>query len=45
MPLFLKGKYTVKQPVFHSDVVTGIMNSLYDPDAVGQTYEAVGPER
>jgi len=44
-PLFLKGKYTVKQPVFHSDVVTGIMNSLYDPDAVGQTYEAVGPER
>jgi len=45
VPLFLKGKYTVKQPVFHSDVVTGIMNSLYDPDAVGQTYEAVGPER
>ena len=23
----------------------GIMNSLYDPEAIGQTYEAVGPER
>ena len=22
----------------------GIMNSLYDPSAVGETYEAVGPE-
>ena len=21
------------------------MNSLYDPEAVGQTYEAVGPDR
>lgn len=45
VPLYLKGKYTVKQPVFMSDVVTGIMNSLYEPSAVGQTYEAVGPER
>jgi len=45
VPLFMKGQYTVKQPVFHSDLVTGIMNSLYDPAAVGQTYEGVGPER
>jgi NADH dehydrogenase (ubiquinone) 1 alpha subcomplex subunit 9 len=45
VPLFMKGLNTVKQPVFMSDVVTGIMNSLYDPEAVGQTYEAVGPER
>eukprot|EP00088_Acartia_fossae_P011053 TRINITY_DN1553_c0_g1_i1.p1 TRINITY_DN1553_c0_g1~~TRINITY_DN1553_c0_g1_i1.p1 ORF type:complete len:439 (-),score=115.43 TRINITY_DN1553_c0_g1_i1:325-1611(-) len=45
IPLYLKGKYTVKQPVFWSDVVSGIMNSLYDSDAIGQTYEAVGPER
>lgn len=45
IPLYLKGNYTVKQPVHMSDVVTGIMNSLYDPEAIGQTYEAVGPER
>jgi len=45
VPLYLKGKYTVKQPVHMSDVVTGIMNSLHDPDAAGQTYEAVGAER
>jgi len=45
IPLFLKGLYTVKQPVWMSDVATGIMNSLYDPTALGQTYEAVGPQR
>jgi len=45
IPLYLKGKYSVKQPVHVSDLVTGIMNSLYDPEAVGQTYEATGPER
>ena len=28
-----------------SDLVTGIMNSLYDPAAIGQTYEALGPQR
>ena len=27
------------------DIISlGIMNSLYDPSAVGETYEAVGPE-
>jgi len=45
VPLYLKGHYTVKQPVHVSDLATGIMNSLYDPEAVGQIYEAVGPER
>ena len=31
---------------FYFTVVNiGIMNSLYDPEAIGQTYEAVGPER
>jgi len=44
-PLYMKGLYTVKQPVWMSDVATGIMNSLYDPTAIGQTYEAVGPQR
>jgi len=43
-PLYLKGKYTVKRPVHLTDVTSGIMNSLYDPSAVGETYEAVGPE-
>lgn len=45
VPLWGKGEMTVKQPVYMSDLVTGIMNSLYDPEAVGQTYEAVGPQR
>lgn len=45
IPLFMKGLYTVKQPVWMSDVVTGIINSLHDPAALGQTYEAVGPQR
>ena len=36
---------TVKQPIWMSDLVTGIMNSLYDPAALGETYEAVGPDR
>merc|ERR1719233_1489275 len=41
----MKGEPTVKQPVHMSDLVTGIMNSLYDPAAVGQTYEGVGCQR
>lgn len=45
VPLFAKGEMTVKQPVHMSDVTSGIMNSLYDPSAVGQTYEAVGSQR
>jgi len=44
-PLFMRGLYTVKQPVYLGDVTDGIMNSLHDPEAVGQTYEAVGPQR
>jgi len=45
LPLFGRGELTVKQPIWMSDLVTGIMNSLYDPAAIGQTYEAVGPQR
>ena len=41
----LQGELTMKQPIFHSDLATGIMNSLHDPEAVGQTYEAMGPQR
>jgi len=45
MPLFGKGEMTLKQPIHMSDLVTGIMNSLYDPAAIGETYEAMGPQR
>jgi len=45
VPLFTKGELVVKQPVWMSDVVSGIMNSLHDPEAVGTTYEAVGSQR
>jgi len=45
VPLYGKGLMTIKQPIFHYDVVSGIMNSLYDPSAVGQIYEAMGPNR
>jgi len=45
MPLFGKGEMTFKQPIYMSDLVTGIMNSLYDPAAIGETYEAMGPQR
>ena len=43
--LLMQGELTMKQPIFHSDLATGIMNSLHDPEAVGQTYEAMGPQR
>jgi len=45
LSLFGRGELTMKQPIFHSDLATGIMNSLHDPEAVGQTYEAMGPQR
>jgi len=45
VPLFTKGELVVKQPVWMSDVVSGIMASLHDPAAVGTIYEAVGPQR
>jgi len=43
--LYGKGELTIKQPLHLSDLVSGIMASLYDPSALGQTYEAVGPQR
>jgi len=44
-PLWLKGHYSVKQPVHLNDLTDGIMAALADPEAAGQTYEAVGPQR
>lgn len=41
----MQGELTIKQPLHLSDLVSGIMASLYDPSALGQTYEAVGPQR
>merc|ERR1712019_32707 len=43
--LYGKGEMTVKQPIFRSDLVDGVMASLHDPNALGQIYEAVGPQR
>jgi len=45
IPLWKKGEETIKAPVYVQDVAFGIMNSLKDPTAVGQTFEAVGPNR
>ncbi|XP_037086953.1 NADH dehydrogenase [ubiquinone] 1 alpha subcomplex subunit 9, mitochondrial-like [Pollicipes pollicipes] len=45
MPLYGKGEHTIKQPVFVGDVALGVVKALASPDAVGQTYEAVGPHR
>ncbi|XP_023214947.1 NADH dehydrogenase [ubiquinone] 1 alpha subcomplex subunit 9, mitochondrial-like isoform X1 [Centruroides sculpturatus] len=45
LPLWKKGNETIKQPVFVSDVAKGIVNSVFDDDAIGKTFEAVGPRR
>uniref|UniRef100_U5EV20 NADH dehydrogenase [ubiquinone] 1 alpha subcomplex subunit 9, mitochondrial n=1 Tax=Corethrella appendiculata TaxID=1370023 RepID=U5EV20_9DIPT len=45
MPLWYAGERTIKQPVSVSDVAQGIVNAIKDHDAVGQTYQAVGPRR
>lgn len=45
LSLYAKGELTAKQPIFMSDLASGIINSLHDPSAVGETYEAMGPQR
>ncbi|XP_063597479.1 NADH dehydrogenase [ubiquinone] 1 alpha subcomplex subunit 9, mitochondrial-like [Penaeus indicus] len=45
LPLPKAGKGIWKQPVYVSDVAQGIINAIKDHDAVGKTYEAVGPRR
>lgn len=42
MPLWKKGEATIKQPVFVSDLVSGIMAAIKDPDTAGKIYQAVG---
>ncbi|KAJ9585216.1 hypothetical protein L9F63_002979 [Diploptera punctata] len=45
LPLWHKGEKSIKQPVYVSDVAAAIVNAIKDPDAVGKTYQAVGPRR
>jgi len=45
MPMWEKGEKTIKQPVFLSDVATGVINALKDPETAGKTYDAIGPKR
>lgn len=45
IPIWREGTDTVKQPVFSSDVATGVTNAIFDTDAPGNTYYCVGPER
>ncbi|XP_014256435.1 NADH dehydrogenase [ubiquinone] 1 alpha subcomplex subunit 9, mitochondrial-like [Cimex lectularius] len=45
MPLYKKGEYTEKQPVFVEDVAAGIVNACKDRMARGNVYQAVGPNR
>lgn len=42
MSLYKKGEETIKQPVFVSDVVQGIINAARDPDTRCQVYQAIG---
>uniref|UniRef100_A0A6M2DIT6 NADH dehydrogenase [ubiquinone] 1 alpha subcomplex subunit 9, mitochondrial n=1 Tax=Xenopsylla cheopis TaxID=163159 RepID=A0A6M2DIT6_XENCH len=45
MPIWDNGEKAIKQPVYVSDVAQGIVNAIRDPDAVGKTFQAVGPRR
>jgi len=45
MPLWNRGVGIGKQPVYVSDLASGIMKSIFDPDAPGKTFQAVGPRR
>lgn len=45
MPLWKKGEATIKQPVHVSDLTSGIVAAIRDPDTAGKTYQAVGPKR
>lgn len=45
MPMWAKGEKTIKQPVHATDLAQGIINAIQDHEAVGKTYQAVGPHR
>jgi NADH dehydrogenase (ubiquinone) 1 alpha subcomplex subunit 9 len=43
MPLWKRGTKTIKNPVFCFNVAEGIIRSLNESSAVGETYDCVGP--
>ncbi|XP_064599885.1 NADH dehydrogenase [ubiquinone] 1 alpha subcomplex subunit 9, mitochondrial-like [Liolophura sinensis] len=43
--LWKKGRQTIKQPVFVSDVAAGVVAAIRDPSTAGKTFEIVGPHR
>lgn len=43
LPLWKGGKETIKMPIHCSDVAEGVLKAISNPDAVGRTYECVGP--
>jgi len=44
MPLYNKGRSTIKYPLYFSDLVSGIMAALDDPASKGMIFDARGPE-
>jgi len=44
VPLWKRGMETIKRPVFVSDVARGIVAAAQKEEAVGETYEFVGPK-
>ncbi|XP_046394030.1 NADH dehydrogenase [ubiquinone] 1 alpha subcomplex subunit 9, mitochondrial [Ischnura elegans] len=45
LPLWKKGEETIKQPLAVSDLSTAIYNAIFDDDATGKVFQAVGPKR
>jgi NADH dehydrogenase (ubiquinone) 1 alpha subcomplex subunit 9 len=45
VPMYKGGTTSIKQPVHVQDVGKAIVNAIQNPDARGQTYQAVGPHR
>ena len=45
VPLWRKGEHTLKAPLHCSDMASGIMACLQDPNALGATYEFYGPQQ
>ncbi|OAD52829.1 NADH dehydrogenase [ubiquinone] 1 alpha subcomplex subunit 9, mitochondrial [Eufriesea mexicana] len=44
LPLWKKGEETEKWPVYISDVVSGIVAIVRNPDTAGKTYQFIGPK-
>ena len=42
LPLWKCGTQTIKMPVFCSDVASGVVNAIQDPEATGKTFECIG---